>query len=82
MIEHLPVEAKRNYAEKDIKYIFDIYRNHSYKELPQRPYDISFKDNEKYTEKSFDNFLNFIKNRTETIFLKPALDIYSEITTY
>lgn len=83
LIEYLPDNIKKEFAEKDIKNIYGKLRPEIDNKWIKYPYNNSFKDKHNtYSEQSFNLFFNYHKENIYNIFLKHAISIFEDYISY
>jgi len=83
LIDYLPDNIKKEFAEKDIKNIYGKLRPEIDNKWIKYPYNNSFKDkNNTYSELSFNAFFNYHKENIYNIFLKHAISIFEDYIGY
>ena len=93
LIKYVPDRKKRVFADEYIKkriarplnnvgiYRDEFRNNELYTVTDFRQYGISFSDNSKFNEKSFDKMFEFFADRIDKIFLSKACQIASDINS-
>lgn len=74
-IKYLPDNTKQEFAENEIKLLYNKKRSHKIKDLPERPYDFDFAETGIYNEKTFDAFFNYQRQSIKHCFIKPAVQV-------
>lgn len=72
-IKYLKDDVKIEFAENEIKLLYNKKRVHNVSTLPERPYNFNFAEDNIYNQKTFDYFFNYHRKNIKHLFLQNAM---------